>query len=47
MTATQLTNSAGSGSTRDVYFNNLTVVPESISEALGLLGALLLLRRRK
>ncbi len=40
-------NSAGSGSTRDVYFNNLTVVPEPASAALGLIGSVLLLRRRR
>jgi hypothetical protein len=40
-------NSAGGGSTRDVYFNNLTVVPEPASAVLGLIGSVLLIRRRR
>ena len=39
--------SGGSGGNFDVYFNNITVVPEPTSAALGLLGAALLLRRRR
>jgi len=40
-------NSAGSGGGNDVYFNNLTVVPEPSAALLGGLGALALLRRRR
>lgn len=40
-------NNAGSGGQFDVYFNNLTVVPEPGAAALGLIGAALLLRRRR
>lgn len=40
-------NSAGSGATRDVYFNNLSVIPEPASAMLGLVGSVLLLRRRR
>lgn len=40
-------NNAGSGGQFDVYFNNLTVVPEPGAAALGLVGTALLLRRRR
>ena len=40
-------NSAGGGSTRDVYFNNLTIIPEPSAALLGGFGALALLRRRR
>jgi hypothetical protein len=40
-------NSAGSGSAPNVYFNDLTVIPEPTAAALGLLGSVLLLRRRR
>lgn len=38
---------AGTGANHDVFFNNLTVVPEPSSAALGLIGTLALLRRRR
>lgn len=38
---------AGSGSDFDVYFNDLTVVPEPSTALLGAIGSLLLLRRRR
>ena len=41
------TTSSDPGSTRDVYFNDLTVVPEPASATLGLIGTVLLLRRRR
>lgn len=40
-------NSAGSGDGGNLYFNNLTVVPEPSAALLGSLGVLALLRRRR
>lgn len=38
---------AGGGGPHDAFYNNMTLVPEPSSSALGLLGAVLLLRRRR
>lgn len=40
-------NNAGSADPNNVFFNNLSVIPEPSSAALGLIGAVLLLRRRR
>ncbi len=41
-------NTTGGGAAQDnLYFNNLTVIPEPSSAVLGLIGSMLLLRRRK
>ena len=40
-------NSAGGGSGKDVYFNNLQVVPEPSAALIAGLGSLALLRRRR